>query len=62
MEGMTSQKANEMIIEKMVKMCRSSARTDLVESVLAASKFNNANEVISTFIVEKNKKQKRKKF
>lgn len=51
-EGMTSQKANEMAVEKTVKMCRSSARTDLVKSVLAASKFNDAKEVISTFIVE----------
>lgn len=51
-EGMTTQKANEITIDKTVKMCRASARTDLVKSVLASSKFSEAKEVISTFIVE----------
>lgn len=52
MEGMTQEKATEITVEKTVKMCRASARSDLVKSVLASSKFIDPKEVISTFIVE----------
>lgn len=52
MEGMTPQKANEVTIDKTVKMCRASARSDLTKSVIASTKFNEPKEVISTFVVE----------
>lgn len=52
MEGMTVEKANEVAIDKTVKMCRASARTDLARAVIASTKFENTKEVISAFIVE----------
>lgn len=54
MEGIPTEKANEMTIEKTVRMCRASARTDLVKSILASTKFDAAKEAISKLIVETN--------
>lgn len=51
-EGMSLAKANEMTVNSTVKMCRQAARTDLVKSVLAATKFTDPKDVISTFLVE----------
>lgn len=52
MEGIPHDKAEEMTIEKTVKMCRASARTDVVRAILASSKFESPKEVISKLIVE----------
>lgn len=52
MEGMTVEKANEVTIDRTVKMCRSSAKNDLTRAVIASTKFSEPKEVISTFIVE----------
>lgn len=41
-----------MAIDKTVEMCRQSAKTDLVRSVLAATKFNDPEEVIAKLITE----------
>lgn len=54
MEGIPSEKAMEITIDHTVKMCRNSAKTDLVKSVLAATKFESPKEVISKLIVETN--------
>lgn len=51
-EGITREKAKEMAIEKTVEMCRQSAKTDLVRSVLAAATFNDPKEVIAKLITE----------
>lgn len=51
-EGMTQQKAREMTIKNTVKMCRNSARCDLLRSVLASTQFSNPKEVVAKFIVE----------
>lgn len=51
-EGISQKKAQEMVIEKTVEMCRSSAKTDLVKSILAASSFNDPKEVVAKFVVE----------
>lgn len=52
MEGIPHDKAEEMAIDKTIKMCRASARSDVVKSILAASKFETPKEVISKLIVE----------
>ncbi|XP_055307851.1 probable cyclin-dependent serine/threonine-protein kinase DDB_G0292550 [Sitodiplosis mosellana] len=49
-EGISLEKAKEMAIESTVKMCRQSARSDLVRSVLAAASFKDPKEVIAKLI------------
>lgn len=51
-EGISQKKAQEMVIEKTVEMCRASAKTDLVRSILAATPFQEPKEVAAKFVVE----------
>lgn len=51
-EGIGATKAKEMVVEKTVEMCRQSARTDLVRSVLASSKFDSPKDAIAKLITE----------
>lgn len=51
-EGITREKAKQMAIEKTVEMCRQSARTDLVKSVIASTSFKEPKEVIAKLITE----------
>lgn len=44
--------AKQMTIDKTVEMCRNSARSDLVKTVLAATPFKEPKEVIAKFVVE----------
>lgn len=60
MEGIPSEKANEMTIDKTVNICRSSARSDLVKSILASTDFENPKEVIAKFITEINAEKQEK--
>lgn len=57
-EGVTEEKANEMVIDRTIEMCRTSARTDIVKSVISSSQFKSAKEVISKYIIEINRQQK----
>lgn len=41
-----------MTINKTVEMCRASAKTQLVKSVLASTKFDEPKEVLAKYIVE----------
>lgn len=51
-EGIPQNKAREMTIEKTIELCRNSARSDLVKSVLAASQFSSPKEVVAKFVIE----------
>lgn len=51
-EGITMAKAREMTIEKTVELCRNSTRSDLVKSILAATKFDSPKEVVAKYVVE----------
>lgn len=51
-EGISDTIANVMTIKETVKMCRQSAKSDLVKSVLASTTFNNAKEVVAKFVTE----------
>lgn len=51
-EGISQNKAKSMSIDKTVEMCRQSAKSDLVKSVLAATTFTNPKEVVAKFVVE----------
>lgn len=51
-EGISQAKAHEMTVDKTVEMCRASAKTDLVKSILAATSFTDPKDVVAKFIVE----------
>lgn len=51
-EGMTEHLAEKTTIEKTVEMCRLSARTNLVKSVLASSTFHTPKEVLAKLVTE----------
>lgn len=51
-EGMTTQLAEKMTVDKTVEMCRLSAKTSLVKSVLASSSFTEPKEVLAKLITE----------
>ncbi|XP_055307170.1 putative uncharacterized protein DDB_G0286901, partial [Sitodiplosis mosellana] len=53
-EGMTHNLAEKTTIEKTVEMCRLSARTNLVKSILASSEFKEPKEVVAKLITETN--------
>lgn len=59
-EGISLEKAKEMSIESTVKMCRQSARSDLVKSVLASSTFKDPKEVIAKLLTEQNAHEQEK--
>lgn len=61
-EGISLEKAKEMSIENTVKMCRQSARSDLVKSVLASSSFKDPKEVIAKLITEQSTHEQEKQI
>lgn len=54
MDGIPSEKAEEMTIDKTVELCRSNTNNNIIKSVLASTKFSNPKEVIAKFVVESN--------
>lgn len=61
-EGITQAKAKAMAIDRTVDMCRQSAKSDLVRSVLAAATFNSPKEVVAKFVVESATETKEKQI
>lgn len=51
-EGITKQKAQELTIMKTVEICRKTARSEVVKSILASATFAQPQEVISRLITE----------
>lgn len=51
-EGIPKTLADEMVITKCVELCRKTSKSDVVKSVLSATKYTTPKEVIATFIVE----------
>lgn len=51
-DGIPSDLANKMTIDKTVEMCRLSAKTQLVKSVLASKTFQKPKEVLSEFVTQ----------
>lgn len=62
-EGISKAKAQEMTIDKTVKLCRETARSDIVKSVLAGKTFTDPRDVVAKFITEcdQAKKEQREK-
>lgn len=61
-EGISQDKAREMTVEKSVELCRNLSRSDLVKSVLAATRFDSPKDVFSKFIVEADTETKEKQI
>lgn len=61
-EGISQAKAREMSIDKTVEVCRGAARSDLVKSVLASTKFDSPKEVIAKYVVESATEDKEKQI
>lgn len=53
-DGIPQNTALKMTVKKTVEMCRLSAKSDLVKSVLAATHFDEPKEVLAKFITESN--------
>lgn len=51
-EGITQEKAKSMALDKTVEMCRQTAKSNLVRSVMASSSFKDPQEAIAKFVVE----------
>lgn len=51
-EGCTKDLALSMAVDKTIEMCRKSARSEIVKSVLASKSFTTPKEVVATFIVQ----------
>lgn len=51
-EKISKEKAEELTIEEMKKLCRKTANTDIVKSVIQSQTFTSPAEVIPTFIPE----------
>lgn len=51
-EGMSKKKAEEITIQKTVDLCRKTARSDVVKSVISSTAYTTPAEVIAKFITE----------
>lgn len=51
-EGISKAKAQEMTINKTIEICRKTARSETVKSVLAAKTFESPSEVVAKFVTE----------
>lgn len=61
MEGIPRNKAQEMTIKKTVELCRKTARSEIVKSVLSAARFSSPKEVIAKFVTENDVARREKK-
>lgn len=52
LDGIPAQKANSMVIEETIQMCKTSTRSDYVKSVMASATFATPKEAIAKFIIE----------
>lgn len=51
-EGISKKKAEEMSINKTIEICRKTARSDVVKSVISSTSYATPTEVIAKFITE----------
>lgn len=51
-EGITKAKANDMTIQETIDLCRKTARSDVVKSVLSASKFDTPGDALRNSLLK----------
>lgn len=61
-EGVSQQKAKEMTIERTIDMCRQTARTEFVRSIIASASFETPKDVLAKFVVENSKEKTEKQI
>lgn len=61
-DGIPARVAKKMATKKTVEMCRLSAKTDLVKSVLASTHFDEPKEVLAKFITESSQENTEKRI
>lgn len=61
-EGMTPEKAMEETVDRTVDMCRQSAHTDFIRSVLASTTFATPKDVLAKFVIESSKEKTEKQI
>lgn len=49
-EGMSPDKANEITVDRTIQLCRKSATSDIVKSILGSVKFDTAKDVVAKLI------------
>lgn len=59
-EKFTKEKAEELTVLKTKELCRKVARNDVVEGIIASTKFASPKDVIATFITENDIARKKK--
>lgn len=56
-EGISQNKAREMAVERTVDLCRQSAKTEKVGTILASTSFASTKDVLAKFVVETSKEK-----
>lgn len=51
-EGMTKAKSQELTISKTVELCRRTARSEIVKSILSSGTYTQPSEVLAKLITE----------
>lgn len=62
LEGITLEKAKQITVKRTIEMCKQTARSDYVKSILASTAFTDPKEVVSKLIVEQNNQDKEKQI
>lgn len=52
LEGVSHEKANEMVVEKTVDLCRRNTNSDLIKSILESASFNSPKEVVAKLVTQ----------
>lgn len=55
LEGISETKAQEMVIDKTIELCRANSNSPVVISILQSAKFDSAKEVVAKYIIQSNK-------
>lgn len=61
-EGMAPEKAMEETVGRTVDICRQSANTDFLRSVLASTKFATPKDILAKFVIESSKEKTEKQI
>lgn len=61
-EGIPQEKSKQMTIQRTVDLCRTTARSDTVKAIIAATPFKDTKEVVAKFIVETSKDKQEKQI
>lgn len=61
-EGISQEKAREMTVERTIELCRQTAKTDSVSTILASTQFQTPKDVLAKFLVENSRERNNKQI